>query len=187
MCSFLDGKNMGHAKLLHSCLTIYNPLDHSLPGSSVHGILQARVLEWVVMLLQGIFPTQGSNLCLLYLLHWQMGSLPLEPPKGFFSVNLYFLVFLFFPVSNFLFQINKLSNSTWSDQQIKTSTIMTSLRLYPLTILEVWVPFLSLSFLWRLAGLNWKIWNVHLLKTLFSPHLVFSSISVEIRILIADS
>jgi len=86
---------MGHAKLLHSCLTIYNPLDHSLPGSSVHGILQARVLEWVVMLLQGIFPTQGSNLCLLYLLHWQMGSLPLEPPKGFFSVNLYFLVFLY--------------------------------------------------------------------------------------------
>ena len=31
-------------------------------------------------LLQGIFPTQGSNLCLLYLLHWQVGSLPLVPP-----------------------------------------------------------------------------------------------------------
>ena len=28
-------------------------------------------------LLQGIFPTQGSNLCFLHLLHWQMGSLPL--------------------------------------------------------------------------------------------------------------
>ena len=28
-------------------------------------------------LLQGIFPTQGSNLCFLRLLHWQMGSLPL--------------------------------------------------------------------------------------------------------------
>ena len=49
MCSFLDGKNMGHAKLLHLCLTLYNPLDHSPSGSSVHGILQARVLEWVVM------------------------------------------------------------------------------------------------------------------------------------------
>ena len=32
------------------------------PGSTVHGILQARILEWVdFSLLQGIFPTQGSN------------------------------------------------------------------------------------------------------------------------------
>ena len=31
-------------------------------------------------LLQGIFPTQGSNLCLLYLLHWEASSLPLGPP-----------------------------------------------------------------------------------------------------------
>ena len=31
-------------------------------------------------LLQGIFPTQGSNPCLLPLQHWQAGSLPLEPP-----------------------------------------------------------------------------------------------------------
>ena len=37
-----------------------------LPGSSVHGILQARTLEWVVVLLQGIFPTQGSNPGLLH-------------------------------------------------------------------------------------------------------------------------
>ena len=31
-------------------------------------------------LLQGIFPTRGSNLCLLHLLHWQMGSSPLAAP-----------------------------------------------------------------------------------------------------------
>ena len=31
-------------------------------------------------LLQGIFPTQGSNPCLLHLLHWQVGSLPQVPP-----------------------------------------------------------------------------------------------------------
>ena len=30
-----------------SCLTLNNPMDCSLPGSSVHGIFQARVLEWV--------------------------------------------------------------------------------------------------------------------------------------------
>ena len=29
-----------------SCLTLHDPMDCSLPGSSVHGIFQARVLEW---------------------------------------------------------------------------------------------------------------------------------------------
>ena len=34
------------AKLLQLCMTLCDPMDHSLPGSSVHGILQARILEW---------------------------------------------------------------------------------------------------------------------------------------------
>ena len=34
------------AKLLQSCPTLHYPMDCSLPGSSVHGIFQARVLEW---------------------------------------------------------------------------------------------------------------------------------------------
>ena len=29
------------------CLTVYDPIDCSLPGTSVHGILQVRILEWV--------------------------------------------------------------------------------------------------------------------------------------------
>ena len=33
----------------------------SPPGSSIHGIFQARILEWVATSLQGIFPTQGLN------------------------------------------------------------------------------------------------------------------------------
>ena len=38
-------------------------MDYSLPGSSVHGIFQARVLEWVaISFSRVIFPTQGSNL-----------------------------------------------------------------------------------------------------------------------------
>ena len=37
-------------------------MDCSLPGSSVHGILQATILEWdAVSFSRGIFPTQGSN------------------------------------------------------------------------------------------------------------------------------
>ena len=34
------------AKLLQSCLTLSDPMDCSPPGSSIHGIFQARVLEW---------------------------------------------------------------------------------------------------------------------------------------------
>ena len=36
-----------HAKSLQSCLTLCNSMDYSLPGSSVQGILQARILEWL--------------------------------------------------------------------------------------------------------------------------------------------
>ena len=48
----------------------------SLPGSSVHRISQARILEYFI--LQGIFPTQGLNPCFLSLLHCQADSLPLS-------------------------------------------------------------------------------------------------------------
>ena len=45
-----------------SCLTLCDPMDCSPPGSSVHRIPQARILEWgATAFLQGIFPTQGSN------------------------------------------------------------------------------------------------------------------------------
>ena len=39
-----------HAKLLQSDLTLWDPVDYSLPAFTVHGILQARILEWVAML-----------------------------------------------------------------------------------------------------------------------------------------
>ena len=47
--------------------TLWDPMHCSPPGSSVHGILQAKILEWVChVLLQGIFPTLGSNPALLH-------------------------------------------------------------------------------------------------------------------------
>ena len=46
-----------HAKLLQSCPTLCDPRDLSLTGSSVHGILQARILEWVAVL-----SSRGSSL-----------------------------------------------------------------------------------------------------------------------------
>ena len=41
------------AKLLQSCPTLCNPMDCNLPGSSVHGIFEARVLEWGAIAFSG--------------------------------------------------------------------------------------------------------------------------------------
>ena len=69
------------AKSLQSCPTLCDLIDCSPLSSSVCGILQARILEWVA-----IPSSRGSSrhrdrtyLCLC-LLHWQAGSLPLAPP-----------------------------------------------------------------------------------------------------------
>ena len=54
---------------LNHALFFCNPVDCGQPGSSVHGLTQLRILEWVHFLLQGIFLTQGSN---PHILHWQV-------------------------------------------------------------------------------------------------------------------
>ena len=45
--------------VIQSCLTFCNPVDCSPPGSSVHGILQARILEWVVIPFSRGLPNPG--------------------------------------------------------------------------------------------------------------------------------
>ena len=42
-----DGES--ESEVAQSCLTLCDPMDCSLPGSSIHGIFQARVLEWVAI------------------------------------------------------------------------------------------------------------------------------------------
>ena len=62
----LTAKKVKKVKVTQSCPTLCDPMDYSPPGFSVHGILQARILEWGShFLLQRIFPTQGSNPSLL--------------------------------------------------------------------------------------------------------------------------
>ena len=59
----------------------FNSVDYSPPGSSVHGISQAKIPEWVA-----ISSSRGSpqprdwSSCLLHLLRWRGGFLPLVPP-----------------------------------------------------------------------------------------------------------
>ena len=62
-----------HCVCAQSHPTLCDPMDWSLQGCSVHGTLQARILQWVptCSLLQGVSPTQRSKLSLQYLLHWQ--------------------------------------------------------------------------------------------------------------------
>ena len=69
-----------HAKSLQSPLTLSYPMGHSPPGFPVHGILQARILEWVAMPSSRGSSQHRDENCLLYILHWQEGSLPLVPP-----------------------------------------------------------------------------------------------------------
>ena len=42
-------KVKSESEIVQSCPTLSDPMDYSLPGSSVHGILQAKVLEWVAI------------------------------------------------------------------------------------------------------------------------------------------
>ena len=59
-----------------SCLILYGPVDYSPPGSSAHGIFPGKNTGvGFHFLLRGTFPTQGSNLHLLNLPHWQVDSL----------------------------------------------------------------------------------------------------------------
>ena len=70
------------AKLLQCCLTLCDPMDCSQLIRFLCPWDSPSKDTWVGFhaLLQGIFLTQGSNPCLLRLLHWQAGFLPLAPP-----------------------------------------------------------------------------------------------------------
>ena len=49
-------KVKSESEVIQSCLTLSNPMDYSLPVSPVHGIFQARVLEWGAIAFSGISP-----------------------------------------------------------------------------------------------------------------------------------
>ena len=83
-----------HAQSLSRVWLICNPVDCSLPGSSVHGIFPGKnIVVGCHSLLQGIFPTQGSNSCILHLLRWPMDFYQLVPPgKPLLSLVAPFLI-----------------------------------------------------------------------------------------------
>ena len=76
-------KMKSESEVAQSCLTLRNPMDCSLPGSSIHGIFQARVLEWGAV----AFSDNSSKLSkfpgdpVLKILHFHSRSLRSIPGK----------------------------------------------------------------------------------------------------------
>ena len=91
-------------KSLQSCPTLCNPTDLTQPGSSVHWILQARILKWVAMpSSRRSSRPRGPNSHLLHLLYWQVCSLPPAPPgKCSNTVSLVNFLFIYF-LNNIVF------------------------------------------------------------------------------------
>ena len=54
-------KVKSESEVAQSCSTPSNPMDYSLPGSSVHGIFQARVLEWVAIAFSVVYSRTLEN------------------------------------------------------------------------------------------------------------------------------
>ena len=78
-------KDSGTMRLVpQSCPTLCDPMDCIPPGSSVHGILQARMLEWApVSSSRGSSWPRGWTRLSCSLLHWPADSLPAEPSRTF--------------------------------------------------------------------------------------------------------
>ena len=78
------------AKLLQSYLTLCDPIDSSPPGSAIHGIFQARVVEWVAI----AFSEHPSNHALIRKRHeharFNCGGLPQTYPLRFYPYSLGF-------------------------------------------------------------------------------------------------
>ena len=75
------GSILALASMQHACLILHDPVDHRRPGSSVHWILQARILEGVAMLCSRISSWSRDRTCISYVScigRWC--SLPLVPP-----------------------------------------------------------------------------------------------------------
>ena len=90
-----DKRTCGQAcSVAQSCPTFYKPMDCSLPGSSCPWNAPGKNTGvGYHFLSQGIFLTQGLNLHLFHLLHWQVDSLPPAPagkPQRFWT-SIYFL------------------------------------------------------------------------------------------------
>ena len=70
---------LSESEVAQSCPTLCDPVDCSLPGSSVHGILQARILKWVTISFSTAFLNSSLKLIHSFNKHlWSTSYLPVD-------------------------------------------------------------------------------------------------------------
>ena len=89
-------KVKSESEVAQSCPTVHDPRDCSLRGSSVHGIFQARILEWIAISSSRVSSQSRnqSNWHLLHLLHWQVYFFTTEPPQWLILWVLFYVHFI---------------------------------------------------------------------------------------------
>ena len=119
-----------HERMLSHALTLCDPMDYSPPGSSVHGILQAKTLEWVAIsssrgppwpmnqiLVSCISYTSGGFFtcwAVLYLGHFIIKSVPIPLTYSISYVDIYFFTYHFNQYrGNFMIMICLRIQLTW--------------------------------------------------------------------------
>ena len=120
--------------MLQSCPTLCDPMDCSSPGSSIHGSLQARILEWVATPFSGDLPDPGIGPVSPTAPALQADSLPLShqgSPKAQYQLSAQYLV----PLTSF----------TASSSLLKVNVIHTVINVIHITVTprstSTWSPF----------------------------------------------
>ena len=133
---------MCRTKSLQLCPTLCNPMDCSPPGFSVHGILQARILEWVAS--PAIFPTQRRNKgqlhCRRILHHWATWEAPLYSTEN----HIPYLFFFSYSIScnNLLWKIIWTYIFIWTHIWTYIRTYISMFRLYIYLCINIYVQII---------------------------------------------
>ena len=164
-----QAQHEGYAKLLQSCLTLWNPVDCSLPGSSIHGILQYILKNTGVgchALLQGTLLTQGLSPCLLT--SPALGSRFSATRATWEAYRLLQMLYLANLTRKVALPISNLSHSLWSEIQSRTQTPLIDHVICMFAFLIQTALFLG-SFFWGhgqsyslnpvRSGMGWKLWK----------------------------
>ena len=100
-----------HAKSLQSCPTLCNPMDCSPPGSCIHGILQARILEWVAIPFSRGSPWPREQTCVSCI---EGGLFTIWATRqAFYQVHAKRWKPLLLPKKNWIWNVQSLSSSYW--------------------------------------------------------------------------
>ena len=173
-------KVKSESEVAQSCLTLYDPMDCSLPASSVHGISQARVLEWVAIAFSPnkFIPSQGKgpngifqlyNTCSLNTIWWSRSlkrlRLIARGLKEFWSESFINLVVKEDKWSQYLVILSKTKKSHWASIQtgctigrlVSSDEVSAKLFRHQLLLIFFWkenstsfLPFPLFLFQWSL-------------------------------------